>query len=1341
MKSAKGLTPLFLFLMVMTAPAHAQFEVWRKVLGSQGLCIGINPLNPSTIYTQGNDNRLMVSRDRGSTWTTFGPAMPFELREILIHPRDSLTMLAANFGDGLLRSTDGGASWTIVLSGYGIDGESFTFDPNHPDTLFAGNFADAAVFRSTNRGAGWTLQGHAGIGTDLCALAVRPDSGNILYAGTGNGTISKSTDFGQHWHLVKSGGSQEIPRIVINPSNPQIAYGAAYAGADSARGVWKTTDGGEHWFLAGLQFISQWAIDLDPRHPDTVYTGTFSLYSSTIYRSVDGGTSWSPLSEGLLPFNSAWNLKIDPLDAANVYVGLTSGDFGANGVFKLANADAGIQGIVLDSLTSQPITSGSLFISPPGVTVSLDLTSGVYSFFRFDGDTVSSLTFSVTVNSDVFLTEKVALSPGVILDHDLLVSPGSISGTVFHDLNRNGIRDAGEPGLANWKVLLTGTKNLSALSDLSGHYVFPDLFAGSYTVADRPRYGWVETTPPPQSYTFSLTSFNRNPGGADFGNTFSRRVVSMTPQPNSGNIGVHPVITAVFDTAMDAGSFSDTATMIVRSSLTGIHRGLIEVGNGGTTATFVPVDSFRAGELVTVDCTDSLRTADGSEVTPFSAQFTVAVPPGGGGFTTPSAGYPVASLPWAVAAADLDHDGDIDIVVSCSAAHAASVLLNNGDGTFAPRVDYAVGASPRSVALGDIDGDGNIDMVVGNSGASTVTLWKNNGDGTFSSRVGLSAGGSPSSVSLADVDGDGSLDIIVTNAGQGTVSVLFNDGHGFFSSPTPFSCGTAPASGSVGDFNNDGGLDVAVANSTDAAKISLLTNSGQGVIGLSSTVPVGLYPRSVLGVDLNNDLKLDLVAANTNSSSLSVYLQDAGETFGNRTDVPTGTDPWSLAAGDLNGDGFIDVCAADVLSGGVSVMTNDGAGGFKRRDMITGSNPYGVAIADVDNDGDLDIVAANSALGNVVVLLNGPAIGVVNGWNMVAVPIAAPGFAKSFLYPAAVTKAFGYDGSYQAVDTVRPGSGYWLKFPADTTIYYGGKALIADTIDVRGGWNMIGGPARSIPADAVGSIPDGIVSSRFFGYTGSYQVALGIEPGAGYWVKTSQAGKLILTPGRSSLSRPPAGDPRPEAISTLTFTSPEGRKQALRFSSVPVDDRALSGSDLPPVPPPGGFDVRYASQRFLESGGGKDGEFPIAISSPGYPLNVSWNVQPGHGALFLRIGETMVALAPGSGSIVLADPSLKATLVFRAGEQAVPAKFSLGQNYPNPFNPVTRIQFSVASPQLVTLRVFDVLGREVTTLVNEAKPPGEYSVEWDAANRPSGVYYYRMTAGAFTETRKLAVIR
>ena len=88
----------------------------------------------------------------------------------------------------------------------------------------------------------------------------------------------------------------------------------------------------------------------------------------------------------------------------------------------------------------------------------------------------------------------------------------------------------------------------------------------------------------------------------------------------------------------------------------------------------------------------------------------------------------------------------------------------------------------------------------------------------------------------------------------------------------------------------------------------------------------------------------------------------------------------------------------------------------------------------------------------------------------------------------------------------------------------------------------------------------------------------------------------------------------------------------------------------------------------------------------------------------------------------------------------IPINFTLYQNFPNPFNPTTTIQYTVDSRQFVSLKVYDILGKEVATLVNE-EIPGEYEVEFNGVGLPSGIYFYQLKEGSFVETKKMVLLR
>jgi hypothetical protein len=97
--------------------------------------------------------------------------------------------------------------------------------------------------------------------------------------------------------------------------------------------------------------------------------------------------------------------------------------------------------------------------------------------------------------------------------------------------------------------------------------------------------------------------------------------------------------------------------------------------------------------------------------------------------------------------------------------------------------------------------------------------------------------------------------------------------------------------------------------------------------------------------------------------------------------------------------------------------------------------------------------------------------------------------------------------------------------------------------------------------------------------------------------------------------------------------------------------------------------------------------------------------------------------------------------VDRVVQEPTPSDFALKQNYPNPFNPSTTISYFLPKLATVSLRIFNSLGQEVTLLVNEPQEPGHYQAAWNASSVPSGVYFYRLQAGAFVEIRKMLLIK
>ena len=115
--------------------------------------------------------------------------------------------------------------------------------------------------------------------------------------------------------------------------------------------------------------------------------------------------------------------------------------------------------------------------------------------------------------------------------------------------------------------------------------------------------------------------------------------------------------------------------------------------------------------------------------------------------------------------------------------------------------------------------------------------------------------------------------------------------------------------------------------------------------------------------------------------------------------------------------------------------------------------------------------------------------------------------------------------------------------------------------------------------------------------------------------------------------------------------------------------------------------------------------------------------------------------AVGAGGAILHTTNGGLTFVEPSKSSEVRSQCLLMQNYPNPFNPKTMITYQLAMSNWATLRVFDVLGREVATLVNEVKQPGTYTVQFDGRSLASGVYFYRLQAGSAIDAKKFVLVK
>ena len=327
----------------------------------------------------------------------------------------------------------------------------------------------------------------------------------------------------------------------------------------------------------------------------------------------------------------------------------------------------------------------------------------------------------------------------------------------------------------------------------------------------------------------------------------------------------------------------------------------------------------------------------------------------------------------AVAVGDLNHDGRPDIVVGNVHDNLVSVLINNGNG-FATAVNYAVGSGGNAsyaVSLADVNGDGNPDIISANAEDDNISVLLNNGDGTFGNRTDYDLGVRPwIELGVGDLNGDGRVDIVAASVNPpnpNSISVLMNTGGGFIA-PILYTVPGRPAVCALADMNGDGHLDV-ICGGADNNVVSVLLGNGDGTLGSPTSFPaVGTTYFIAVG-DVNGDGHPDVVTANGRDNVLSVFIGNGDGTLAPRIDYTAGSFNHGIALADLNGDGHLDILTSNVDDSTVSVLLNNGDGTFAPQTSdSSGDTPIAVAIADMNGDGLPDLISANGDTGTVTVM-------------------------------------------------------------------------------------------------------------------------------------------------------------------------------------------------------------------------------------------------------------------------------------------------------------------------------------------------------------------------------------
>lgn len=319
-------------------------------------------------------------------------------------------------------------------------------------------------------------------------------------------------------------------------------------------------------------------------------------------------------------------------------------------------------------------------------------------------------------------------------------------------------------------------------------------------------------------------------------------------------------------------------------------------------------------------------------------------------------------------AADVDNDGDADVVSADWWGTGVPVLLNNGNGTFGAPIFNNLGASfgVGSVSVADFDGDGKVDVAA--TGGTTLYILRGQGNGQFTTVQTLpyTVGGQYQGYAI-DVNNDGKKDIVAPSATG--IQVYLNQGTQFVTGPLSSLAGLIPAATAM-DYNHDGKVDLAVIDGITSNVIVMRGNGAGGFTEVFRTL-VGFIPEDVTAGDLNGDGYDDLVTSDSFSFTMSVVLSNGSGGYGSAQRYLGVAGPVSVRLADFDRDGDRDVVISSMLIYSEQVYTNNGQGALTKlpQYFLTTFQPQTPAVADYNGDGKPD-VAVGGTSGQMSVLIN-----------------------------------------------------------------------------------------------------------------------------------------------------------------------------------------------------------------------------------------------------------------------------------------------------------------------------------------------------------------------------------